>query len=58
MAVAKWMVGAETHGRSLGGKKWKQDFLIEQEVVIGTFDFCGGRGEGAACVWRDREGGR
>lgn len=42
----------------LGGKKWKQDFSIEQEVVIGTFDFCGGRGEGAACVWRDREGGR
>lgn len=32
-------------------KKWKQDFLIEQEVVIGTLDFCGGEGQGSSmCI--------
>lgn len=36
-------------------KKWKQDFLIEQEVVIGTLDFCGGEGQGSSmCIARQR----
>lgn len=36
-------------------KKWKQDFLIEQEVVIGTFEFCGGEGQGSSmCIARQR----